>query len=90
MGSPVWVGDPEVAWIDGEVIEINGQEAKIQTTNGKTVVAHLSAIYPKDAEAPSAGLDDMTKLAYLHEPGVLQNLYARFNLNEIYKTSTLV
>eukprot|EP00253_Pinus_taeda_P035406 PITA_35406 len=84
VGSPVWVGDPEVAWIDGEVIEINGQEAKIQTTNGKTVVAHLSAIYPKDAEAPSAGLDDMTKLAYLHEPGVLQNLYARFNLNEIY------
>jgi myosin-5 len=48
------------------------------------VVAHLSAIYPKDAEAPSAGLDDMTKLAYLHEPGVLQNLYARFDLDKIY------
>ena len=37
VGSPVWVEDPEVAWIDGEVFEINGQEAKIQTTNGKTV-----------------------------------------------------
>ena len=48
------------------------------------VVAHLSSIYPKDAEAPAAGLDDMTKLACLHEPGVLQNLFARFNINEIY------
>ncbi|XP_057816575.1 myosin-17 isoform X2 [Cryptomeria japonica] len=84
VGSHVWVEDPEVAWIDGEVIEINGAEAKIQTTNGKTVVANLSNIYPKDTEAPAAGVDDMTKLAYLHEPGVLHNLYARFSLNEIY------
>ncbi|KAH9318468.1 hypothetical protein KI387_020237 [Taxus chinensis] len=84
VGSHVWVEDPEVAWIDGEVFEINGDEAKIQTTNRKTVVANLSSIYPKDTEAPAAGLDDMTKLAYLHEPGVLQNLYARFSLNEIY------
>ena len=37
VGYPVWVEDPEVAWIDGEVFEINGKEAKIQTTNGKTV-----------------------------------------------------
>ena len=48
------------------------------------VVDHLLAIYPKYVEAPFAGLDDMKKLAYLHEPGVLQNLFARFNLNEIY------
>ena len=26
----------------------------------------------------------MTKLAYLHEPGVLHNLACRFALNEIY------
>lgn len=26
----------------------------------------------------------MTKLAYLHEPGVLHNLACRFSLNEIY------
>ena len=37
VGSPVWVEDPEVAQIDGEVFEINGQEAKIQTTNRNTV-----------------------------------------------------
>ncbi|CAN4110468.1 unnamed protein product [Withania somnifera] len=41
-------------------------------------------IYPKDTEAPPAGVDDMTKLAYLHEPGVLNNLACRYSLNEIY------
>lgn len=45
----------------------------------------LPSIYPKETEAPAAGIEDMTRLAYLHEPGVLiQNLTARFGLNEIY------
>lgn len=48
------------------------------------MVADISSIYPKDTEAPPAGVDDMTKLAYLHEPGVLHNLATRFSLNEIY------
>lgn len=48
------------------------------------MVAEISSIYPKDTEAPPAGVDDMTKLAYLHEPGVLYNLLCRFSLNEIY------
>lgn len=37
------------------------------------IVAHICRIYPQDTEAPPAGVDDMTKLAYLLEP-----------LNEIY------
>lgn len=38
VGSHVWVEDPEVAWIDSEVKEINGRDATlISTTNGKTV-----------------------------------------------------
>lgn len=44
----------------------------------------LSNIYPKDTETLQAGVDDMTKLAYLHEPGVLHNLSTRYALNEIY------
>ncbi|KAM3194099.1 hypothetical protein ACQJBY_063526 [Aegilops geniculata] len=35
-------------------------------------------------EAAAGGVDDMTKLSYLHEPGVLQNLATRYELNEIY------
>lgn len=84
VGSHVWAEDPEESWIDGEVTQIKGGNATITTTNGKTIVASLSSIYPKDTEAPPAGVDDMTKLAYLHEPGVLQNLASRFALNEIY------
>lgn len=41
-------------------------------------------MFPKDTEAPPGGVDDMTKLSYLHEPGVLQNLATRYELNEIY------
>ncbi|PON86367.1 Myosin [Trema orientale] len=84
VGSHVWAEDPEAAWIDGEVTEIKGRDATIVTTDGKTIVAEISSIYPKDTEAPPAGVDDMTKLAYLHEPGVLYNLACRFSLNEIY------
>ena len=37
VGSHVWVEDPVLAWIDGEVIRINGQVLHVQTTKGKTV-----------------------------------------------------
>ncbi|KAG1367580.1 myosin-17 [Cocos nucifera] len=84
VGSHVWVEDPVLAWIDGEVFQINGSEIHVHTTNGKTVVANLSKVFPKDTEAPPGGVDDMTKLSYLHEPGVLQNLATRYELNEIY------
>ncbi|KAK9919503.1 hypothetical protein M0R45_028094 [Rubus argutus] len=84
VGSHVWVEDPELAWSDGQVSKINGQEVEIQGSNGKKIVATLSKIYPKDMEAPAGGVDDMTKLSYLHEPGVLENLKTRYELNEIY------
>lgn len=48
------------------------------------VVASISKVFSKDTEAPPGGVDDMTKLSYLHEPGVLQNLSIRYELNEIY------
>lgn len=48
------------------------------------VVKNISKVFPKDNEAPPGGVDDMTKLSYLHEPGVLHNLATRYELNEIY------
>ncbi|WJZ97742.1 hypothetical protein VitviT2T_016323 [Vitis vinifera] len=84
VGSHVWVEDPVLAWIDGEVFRINSQEVHVHITNGKTVVTNISKVFPKDTEAPPGGVDDMTKLSYLHEPGVLQNLATRYELNEIY------
>ncbi|KAH9619451.1 hypothetical protein KSS87_006575, partial [Heliosperma pusillum] len=84
VGSHVWAEDRDIAWVDGQVVKINGSDAEIETSNGKKVVAKLSKLYPKDMEAPPAGVDDMTKLSYLHEPGVLRNLRTRYELNEIY------
>ena len=48
------------------------------------MVVDISNAHPKDTEALPGGVDDMTKLAYLHEPGVLHNLSTRYELNEIY------
>ncbi|XP_024016781.1 myosin-10 [Eutrema salsugineum] len=83
LGSQVWVEDTDEAWIDGEVVEANDEEVKVNCQT-KTVVAKVNAVYPKDPEFPEHGVDDMTKLAYLHEPGVLLNLKSRYNANEIY------
>ncbi|KAJ0951947.1 putative myosin ATPase [Helianthus annuus] len=70
-------GDQTSSWIKS-IIE------QIETPKLKKVVAKLSNVYPKDTEAPAGGVDHMTKLSYLHEPGVLQNLRIRYELNEIY------
>ncbi|CAL0304789.1 unnamed protein product [Lupinus luteus] len=84
VGSHVWVQNPVHAWIGGEVSKVNGEELHVRTTNGKTVVTNISKVFPKDCEAQPRGVDDMTKLSYLHEPGVLHNLATRYELNEIY------
>lgn len=38
----------------------------------------------RDPDADLGGVDDMTKLAYLNEPGVLYNLERRYALDSIY------
>lgn len=48
------------------------------------VSANISKIHPKDEEASDVGIDDMTKLSYLHEPGVLHNLATRYRIDKIY------
>lgn len=42
-------------------------------------------LFPRDAdEDEHVGVEDMTRLAYLNEPGVLYNLRRRYALNDIY------
>eukprot|EP01018_Ginkgo_biloba_P029722 Gb_18084 [translate_table: standard] len=84
VGSSVWVSDSHGAWIAGKVQEINGQQVRVLTTRRETVSSGLSSVYPKDDDALHGGVDDMTKLTYLHQPGALQNLATRYNTNEIY------
>ncbi|TXG72473.1 hypothetical protein EZV62_001052 [Acer yangbiense] len=90
-----WI-DGVVEEVNDEEIKINctsgklasgqedGNELMVYCEIMDEVVAKTSSVYPKDAEFPSSGVDDMTKLAYLHEPGVLQNLRCRYDMNEIY------
>jgi myosin-5 len=37
VGSQVWVEDPNLAWVEAEVLEFNGKEVKARTQDGKTV-----------------------------------------------------
>uniref|UniRef100_A0A0E0P482 Myosin motor domain-containing protein n=1 Tax=Oryza rufipogon TaxID=4529 RepID=A0A0E0P482_ORYRU len=70
--------------MDGLVEEINENDLVVNCTSGKKVTINVGSAYPKDTESPRGGVEDMTRLAYLHEPGVLQNLKSRYALNEIY------
>eukprot|EP00249_Psilotum_nudum_P030905 c44124_g1_i1 orf=3-758(-) len=84
VGSKVWIEDIELAWIEAEVLRVENQKVKAKTRNGKLVVTPIFKVYAKDGDVLSGGVDDMTKLAYLHEPGVLYNLATRYELNDIY------
>jgi hypothetical protein len=42
VGSHVWVEDPTLAWIDGEVVSINNNEVHVQSSNGKKVLFAIS------------------------------------------------
>lgn len=39
VGSRVWVEDADEAWLDGEVVEISGEQIKVLCTSGKQVCA---------------------------------------------------
>ncbi|XP_039837345.1 myosin-11-like isoform X7 [Panicum virgatum] len=84
VGSHIWMEDKDLAWIDGEVFRIEDRNVHVHATNGKTVIVSISDIHTKDTEVPSNGIDDMTRLSYLHEPGVLNNLAIRYAKNIIY------
>ncbi|KAI7735645.1 hypothetical protein M8C21_005192, partial [Ambrosia artemisiifolia] len=86
VGSQVWLEDPEVAWVDGHVSEISDDQklTVVLSTGKQVVVTNASAVHAKDPEFPENGVDDMTRLAYLHEPGVLQNLKSRYHHDQIY------
>lgn len=49
----------------------------------------MSNLYPRDSEAPATGIDDMTRMSYLNEPGLLHNLAIRYAINEIYVRSKI-
>ncbi|KAL0732301.1 hypothetical protein Bca4012_008510 [Brassica carinata] len=47
VGSRVWVEDADEAWLDGEVVEINGEQIKVLCTSGKQDVKKFKLGDPK-------------------------------------------
>lgn len=37
VGSHVWVEDPDIAWVAGQVTKINGAEVEVKTSTGNQV-----------------------------------------------------
>lgn len=80
-GVKVWVPDASEAWIAAEVASVEGDKVRVRIVGKdeekELVAADCNLMEKADAE-------DMVKLNYLHEPGVLHNLGNRYNLDEIY------
>ncbi|KAK7352590.1 hypothetical protein VNO80_18014 [Phaseolus coccineus] len=84
-GTKVWVHDTDFAWIPAEVLGSSGKNVTVATDSGNKVIALSENVFPRDAdEDEHGGVEDMTRLAYLNEPGVLYNLRRRYALNDIY------
>nr|TKR99635.1 hypothetical protein D5086_0000190650 [Populus alba] len=85
-GSKVWAEDKNLAWVAAEVTDFLAKKVQIRTVTGKQVLTVPEKLCPRDAdeEEEHGGVDDMTKLTYLNEPGVLYNLQRRYALNDIY------
>ncbi|URD93545.1 DIL domain [Musa troglodytarum] len=84
-GSKVWLEDKDSAWVEAEVIDVKDKLVTVvESTRRKKVTVASAKLLPRDADGDLGGVDDMTKLTYLNEPGVLYNLSRRYALNEIY------
>ncbi|TKV93854.1 hypothetical protein SEVIR_9G256700v4 [Setaria viridis] len=88
-GTAVWVEHPDLAWAEAEVVSSPASPSSkpsvtVVLSTGVKAVVDGRKVLPRDTEADLGGVDDMTKLVYLHEPGVLCNLARRYTLNEIY------
>ncbi|CAA7401257.1 unnamed protein product [Spirodela intermedia] len=83
-GDKVWVEDREEAWVEGEVLDFRDKLVLVQTASGKKLSTTREKLMHRDPDADHGGVEDMTKLTYLNEPGVLYNLSRRYAHNEIY------
>ncbi|KAG1334298.1 putative protein OPAQUE1 [Cocos nucifera] len=83
-GSKVWLQDKEYAWVEAEVIDARDKLLVVTTARRTKIMVGPEKLLPRDPDEDLGGVDDMTKLTYLNEPGVLYNLARRYALNEIY------
>lgn len=83
IGSKVFVHDADEGWCKGEVVALQGSSLVVKTERGETRTVDNGEDAPLQ-NADSRGVEDMTRLPYLHEPAVLENLRARYGVDDIY------
>ena len=84
-GVKVWVPDADEAWVSATVTSVDGDDAVVHVAGAKSAEAATRTIRVRECNLQEReDREDMVKLNYLHEPGVLHNLGNRYGLDEIY------
>ena len=87
-GSEVWIETPgaDEAWTRATVVSVEGEKVTVVDEAGTERVVEKATEENLPLQNPRGrgGVDDMTQLAYLNEPGVLHNLRERYDLDSIY------
>ncbi|MEW5300071.1 MAG: hypothetical protein WDW36_003028 [Sanguina aurantia] len=82
-GTRVWIKDEAESWKQAEVIKLDNAILTVLTEDGKQYNLNAEDC-PLQNVADLRGVEDMTRLSYLHEPGVLWNVKQRYMLDDIY------
>jgi len=83
VGSQVWVLTAEDTWLKAEVTKLHDQSGEVSVKREDGVEAKLAR---EKCPLQNVGrpVEDMVKMNYLNEPGVLENLKDRYQLDDIY------
>ncbi|KAG2439820.1 hypothetical protein HYH02_010454 [Chlamydomonas schloesseri] len=88
VGARVWFpsGDgPTSEWLAGTTVSTAGEQVSVKRdNNGKVVEVDGASVHMANKE----DVEDMTSLAFLHEPGVLWNLQSRYQGSDAIYTYT--
>ncbi|GAB4821968.1 hypothetical protein N2152v2_009014 [Parachlorella kessleri] len=85
VGSRVWLA-AEDGWQKGEVVKLEGGKlhVKLDGTPAQTRICNPDDCPLQNPSLYGNGVEDMTTLNYLNEPGVLWNLKVRYQHDDIY------
>mmetsp|Transcript_16539 Transcript_16539/g.49488 ORF Transcript_16539/g.49488 Transcript_16539/m.49488 type:complete len:1726 (-) Transcript_16539:622-5799(-) len=85
VGTAVWYYDDKSidGWVPGTVVKAEGDKLLVKTEDDSTVTLTPEQC-PLQNPGALRGVEDMTTLAYLNEPSVLNNLKARYVVDDIY------
>ncbi|KAL6769329.1 MYO1 [Auxenochlorella protothecoides x Auxenochlorella symbiontica] len=82
IGSRVWVEDGVEGWVKAKVVALGPTDITVALEDGTSRTCKAQDL---PLQNPGTyGVEDMTTLSYLNEPGVLWNLRVRYDQNDIY------